>query len=95
MDLSTGHVKSLIYQKTKNPLGFQPINLGTGKGFSVLDIISAYEKASGKKIPYSIVERRAGDIAASYADASLAKKLLGWVAEKNIDDMCKKHFLSM
>lgn len=83
-----GHVKALIYQKTKNPLGFKAINLGTGKGCSVLEVIKAYEKASGKKIPHTIAERRAGDIASSYADASLANKELDWFATKNIDDMC-------
>ncbi|XP_058790064.1 UDP-glucose 4-epimerase-like [Phymastichus coffea] len=88
MDLASGHVKALIYLKTKNPTGFQAINLGSGKGHSVLEVIHAYEKASGKKIPYKIVERRAGDIASSYADANLAKKLLDWVAVKNLDDMC-------
>ena len=93
MDLASGHVKALIYQKTKNPLGLQPINLGSGKGYSVLEVISAFEKASGKKIPHKIVERRPGDIASSYADANLAKKLLDWVAVKNIDDMCK-YFLT-
>lgn len=89
MDLASGHVKALIYQKTKNPLGFQAINLGSGKGYSVLEVINAFEKASGKKIPYKLVERRPGDIASSYADASLAKKLLDWVTEKDINDMCK------
>lgn len=89
MDLASGHVKALIYQKTKNPLGFQAINLGSGKGYSVLEVINAYEKACGKKIPFKLVERRPGDIASSYADASLAKKLLDWVTEKDIDHMCK------
>ncbi|XP_014226558.1 UDP-glucose 4-epimerase-like [Trichogramma pretiosum] len=88
MDLASGHVKALVYQIQKSPKGFQPINLGTGKGLSVLQIIAAYEKASGKKIPYEIVGRRPGDIASSYADASLAKNLLDWVAVKDIDDMC-------
>lgn len=78
----------MIYQKTQNPTGFKAINLGTGKGYSVLEVIHAFEKASGRKIPYKIVERRAGDIAASYADASTANKELGWQATKNIDDMC-------
>lgn len=84
-----GHVKAMIHQKTDNPTGFKPINLGTGKGYSVLEVIHAFEKASGKKIPYEIVERRPGDISASYADASMAKKELGWIATKNMDDMCK------
>ncbi|KAJ8673308.1 hypothetical protein QAD02_004570 [Eretmocerus hayati] len=88
MDLASGHLKALIYQETKNPLGFHAVNLGSGKGYSVLEVISAFEKASGKKIPHKIVERRPGDIASSYADASLAKQLFNWVTEKDIDDMC-------
>ncbi|XP_043491978.1 UDP-glucose 4-epimerase [Polistes fuscatus] len=88
MDLANGHVKALIYQKDQNPTGFNPINLGTGKGYSVLEIIQAFEKASGVKIPYKIVERRPGDISTSYADANLAFKVLNWRAVKNIDDMC-------
>lgn len=89
VDLAIGHVKAMTYQKTSNPTGFKAINLGTGKGYSVFEVIRAYEKASGKKIPYKIVERRPGDIATSYADASIANKELGWVATKNLDDMCK------
>lgn len=87
-----GHVKAMIYQKIHNSIGFKVFNLGTGKGYSVLEVIQAFEKASGQKIPYKIVERRAGDISASYADASLANKELGWQATKNIDDMCKLLF---
>jgi len=89
MDLAVGHMKAMMYQKTRNPMGFKAINIGTGKGYSVLEVIHAFEKASRKKIPYKIVERRPGDISASYADASIANKELGWVATKNIDDMCK------
>ncbi|XP_012222405.1 UDP-glucose 4-epimerase isoform X2 [Linepithema humile] len=88
VDLAIGHVKAMTYQKTCNPMGFKAINLGTGKGYSVLEVIRAYEKASGKKIPYKIVERRPGDISASYADASVANKELGWTTTKNLDDMC-------
>ncbi|XP_053980326.1 UDP-glucose 4-epimerase-like [Hylaeus anthracinus] len=88
MDLALGHVKAMIYQKSRNPTGFKAINLGTGKGYSVLEVIRAFEKASGRKIPYKIVERRPGDISASYADASIAKKELNWQASRNIDDMC-------
>lgn len=79
----------MIYQKTENPIGFKSMNLGTGKGYSVLEVIHAFEKASGKKIPYKIVGRRPGDISTSYADASIAKEKLGWVAMKSMDDMCK------
>jgi len=89
MDLAVGHMKAVMYQKIHNPIGFKPINLGTGKGYSVLEVIHAFEKASGQTIPYKIVERRPGDISASYADASIANKELGWIATKNMDDMCK------
>lgn len=88
MDLAVGHVKAIIYQKTHTLRGFKAINLGTGKGYSVLEVIHAFEKASGKKISYKIVERRPGDIAVSYADASIANKELNWIATKNMDDMC-------
>ncbi|XP_043464933.1 UDP-glucose 4-epimerase-like [Leptopilina heterotoma] len=88
MDLASGHVKALIYMKNKGYLRFMALNLGTGKGYSVLEVIQAFESASGKKIPYKIVERRAGDISSSYADASLANSKLNWHATRNIDDMC-------
>ncbi|XP_047352292.1 UDP-glucose 4-epimerase [Vespa velutina] len=88
MDLADGHVKAMIYQKNVNPTGFKPINLGTGNGYSVMEVIHAFEKASGKKIPYEIVGRRPGDISASYANANIAIKELNWRAVKNIDDMC-------
>lgn len=87
-----GHVKAMIYQKIHNFTGFKVFNLGTGKGYSVLEVIGAFEKASGRNIPYKIIERRPGDISASYADASLANKELGWQATKNIDNMCKLLF---
>lgn len=88
-DLALGHVKAIVYQKSRGAKGFNAINLGSGKGHSVLEVIHAFEKASGKVIPYKIVARRPGDISASYADATLAKKELEWVATKNMDDMCK------
>lgn len=72
-----------------NTKGWRAYNLGTGKGLSVLEMINAFEKASGRKINYEIVERREGDVASSFADPSLAKKELGWSAIRNIDDMCK------
>lgn len=86
VDLAKGHISALKYALDHK--GFTPVNLGTGKGSSVLDVVKAYEKASGKEIPVEITERRAGDIATSYADTSLAKKLLGWEAELDLDDMC-------
>ena len=70
-------------------LGFDAINLGSERGYSVLEIIKNFEKAVGKPIPYVIDGRRAGDIAVSYADASKAKKLLNWKAELTIEDMCR------
>ncbi len=85
VDLALGHVKAL--EKVGN-LGIETYNLGTGKGYSVLEMVSAFEKASGKKIPYNIVPRRPGDIAVCYADPSRANEELGWSADKGIDDMC-------
>ena len=64
------------------------VNLGTGLGYSVLDMVKAFEKASGKKVPYKIVDRRAGDIATCYSDPSFAKEILAWESKKGIDDMC-------
>ncbi|XP_011864355.1 PREDICTED: UDP-glucose 4-epimerase [Vollenhovia emeryi] len=89
MDLAVGHMKAVMYQKTRNPMGFKAINLGTGKGYSVLEVVHAFERASGRKIPYKVVERRPGDISASYADASSANRELDWIATRNMDDMCK------
>jgi len=86
IDLARGHVKAVDYlMQQKKSL---TVNLGAGKGYSVLDLVRAFEKASGKKIPYQIVARRSGDIAAFYADAQLAKELLGWSVEYDIDRMC-------
>jgi UDP-glucose 4-epimerase len=73
--------------------GFKAYNLGTGSGLSVLQLVKAFEEASGRKVPYEIVGRRPGDIDASYADVSLAKKELGWEAKKNVLDMCKYFML--
>lgn len=86
VDLAIGHVKAI--DKIKEDPGVKIYNLGTGKGYSVLDIVKAYSKACGHDIPYEIKPRRAGDIATCYADASLAKKELGWEAEYGIDEMC-------
>ena len=86
VDLARGHVKAVDYlmQQQKS----LTVNLGAGKGYSVLDLVKAYEKASGKKIPYQIVPRRLGDIAAFYANAQLANDLLDWSVEYDIDRMC-------
>ncbi len=88
VDLAFGHVKAIDYLNTnpKNPL---IVNLGTGKGYSVLDVVKAFEKASGKKVPYEIADRRAGDIAKCFADPSYAKDILNWEAKKTIEDMCQ------
>ena len=87
VDLAIGHVKALEY--IRNTPGVLTVNLGTGVGYSVLDIVKAYEQASGKKIPYVIDPRRPGDIATCYANAEKAKKLLGWTAERGLLEMCK------
>lgn len=87
VDLAKGHLKALEY--ADGHTGAVAINLGTGTGYSVLDVIHAYEDANGVTIPYEIVERRPGDVAENYADPSKAKELLGWVAERDLVDMCK------
>ena len=87
VDLAKGHVKAI--DKLKENPGVKIYNLGTGKGYSVLDVIKAFGKACGKEIPYEIKPRRAGDIAACYADPSLAKAELGWEAEYGIEEMCE------
>jgi UDP-glucose 4-epimerase len=87
VDLAVGHIRALKKLET-NP-GFVTYNLGTGKGYSVLEMIKAFEKACGKTIPYVITGRRSGDIAECYADPSLAQKELKWTAKKNIDEMCR------
>lgn len=85
-DLSKGHVAAI--EKIEKS-GIYTYNLGTGKGYSVLDVIKAFEKACGRKLPYVIKPRRAGDIAACYADAGKAKRELGWEAQLGIEDMCQ------
>ena len=85
VDLAIGHVKAL---KKLEESGLFVYNLGTGKGYSVLDIVKSFEKATGKKVPYEIKPRRAGDIAVNYANADKAKEELGWVAERDILQMC-------
>ena len=87
VDLARAHVKALDY--AMNHTGAEVINIGTGKGYSVLQVLHAYEKACGKKIPYKIVARRPGDIATCYADPSKAKKLLGFETQYDIEEMCE------
>lgn len=86
VDLAVGHVKAL--KKIEEKAGLQIYNLGTGVGYSVLDIVRNFEEATGVKIPYEIKPRRAGDIAANYADAAKAKEELGWEAQFGIREMC-------
>ena len=88
VDLAKGHLKALE-KINKEGKGLYIYNLGTGTGYSVLDMVKAFEKATGQKVPYKITERRAGDIATCYAETKKAKEELEWVAEKSLEDMCK------
>ena len=88
VDLAKGHVKALD-KIDKEGQGIYIYNLGTGTGYSVLDMINSFEKSTGKKVNYRITERRPGDIAVCYADPKKAREELGWIAEKNLEDMCK------
>ncbi len=87
VDLAKGHIKAL--EKLFDINEVLTVNLGTGKGYSVLDMVHAFERASGKKIPYKFISRRSGDIAKCYADPSYAKKVLDWKSKYTLDDMCK------
>lgn len=87
VDLAVGHVKAL--KKIEEKAGVSLYNLGTGNGYSVLDMVKAFSKACGKELPYEIKERRAGDIATCYADCSKAKRELGWEAQRGLDEMCE------
>jgi UDP-glucose 4-epimerase len=86
VDLARGHVAALDY--LAGHAGVTTVNLGTGQGYSVLDVVRAFERASGRAVPYEVVARRPGDIAACYADPGLAANLLGWRAEFGIERMC-------
>lgn len=86
VDLAIAHVSALDFViSNKSNI---TVNLGTGKGYSVLEVVAAFERASGQKVPTKIVDRRHGDVAACFADAKLAQDLLGWTAERNLDQMC-------
>ena len=87
VDLAVGHIKAL--QKLLSKPGLAVWNLGTGQGYSVLDVIAAFEQASGRAIPYEIVDRRAGDVASTYADPAKAKQELEWEAARGLQDMCE------
>jgi UDP-glucose 4-epimerase len=86
VDLAAGHVRALERAGTG---GLLTVNLGTGRGYSVLEVVAAFEAASGKQVPYRIVDRRPGDVAEVYADASLAARELGWTAGRGIGEMCR------
>lgn len=89
VDLAKGHLKAL--ENLAN-IGCESINLGTGNGHSVLDVVNTFEKVSQKKVPYTIQPRRAGDVASCYADIKKAKTLLGWTAQFDLQEMCKDSF---
>ena len=86
IDLAEGHAAALTY--LSKATGYQAINLGTGNGYSVFDMVNAFEKTSGCKIPYKVVARREGDVAACYADPGKARELLSWSAKRGLEDMC-------
>jgi UDP-glucose 4-epimerase len=88
MDLAKGHSASVDNLKNSQEGQLMTVNLGTGKGYSVLEMVRSFERASGKRIPYQVVNRRPGDIASCYSDPTLAEKLLSWKAELGIDAMC-------
>ncbi len=86
-DLAVGHVRAVEF--TAEHSGSEEINLGTGTGYSVLDIVRTFEKVNGVRVPYTIDARRPGDVATVYANADKAKRLLNWQAEKTLEDMCR------
>lgn len=87
VDLAEGHVAALNY--LSDHTGLLTVNLGTGQGVSVLEMVAAFERVSGQKVPYEIVDRRPGDIATCYANPNLAANLLGWRAKRDLEDMCR------
>ena len=88
MDLAEGHRAALDWA-LRDPREVLTANLGTGSGYSVLDLVKAFERASGQAIPYRIVARRAGDVPAYWGDPSLAGQRLGWKAQRTLEDMCR------
>ena len=87
VDLAKGHIKACAY--AFGHTGSEIINLGTGHGYSVLDLVNTFTRVNGVAVPYEFAPRRPGDIAENYADPSKAERLLGWKAEKNLEDMCR------
>ena len=92
MDLARGHAAALDYLHTRENGGAIDVNLGAGKGYSVLEAVSAFKRASNRDIPYAIAPRRDGDIAEIYANAERAREMLGWRAERGIEEMCADHW---
>jgi UDP-glucose 4-epimerase len=90
VDLALGHLDAL--QRVLRSPGHWTVNLGTGTGYTVLEVIRAFERASGRSVPFEIVDRRPGDIASCYADPAHALALLGWRAERPLDQMCEDHW---
>lgn len=88
VDLARAHLKALEKLQNKNVDELLTINIGTGRGYSVLEMVNTFSKVSQKSIPYKIVDRRLGDIAKCYADVSFAKEILNWQAEYDLRDMC-------
>ena len=86
VDLAAGHLRAFEFAQTRH--GFVPVNLGTGRGVSVLELVRAFETATGRAVPHVVTARRAGDIAACWADPSLAARLLGWRAERSVEQAC-------
>ena len=87
VDLAKAHVKAIDYAAERK--GVEIFNIGTGTGYSVLDIVNTFMRVNNLTIPYAIKPRRAGDVAECYADATKAREILGWQAEKTLDDMCR------
>jgi UDP-glucose 4-epimerase len=85
--LAEGHAAALNFLSQTS--GWHAINLGTGKGYSVLEMLQTFEKVSGREVPYKVVDRRAGDAAQCYANPQKAADLLGWSAKRSLDDMCE------
>ena len=92
VDLARGHLAALDYLSSPEAAGAIDVNLGTGKGVTVLEAVAAFKRASNRDIPYEIVARRPGDVADVYADASKAKSLFGWRAAKSLEEMCADHW---
>ena len=90
MDLAQGHLAAL--EALDADAGLLTVNLGTGRGYSVLEMVTAFSQASGRPVPYEIVERRPGDVASCYADPAHANAVLGWEAQRGIEEMCEDHW---